>query len=206
MAMNNARQGLSFVDSLIKRTFDIFFSALGLCLFWWLIIVAAFLARMNTGENGFFLQERVGQFGKIFSIIKIRTMILADDKKSTVTTSEDSRVTSLGKFFRKTKIDELPQLINVLFGQMSFVGPRPDVPGFADVLERDDRIILCLKPGITGPATLAYRNEEELLASVDNPEEYNRKVIFPNKVRLNKEYLLHYTLLKDVEYIIRTLF
>ncbi len=206
MVMNKAMQGLSVSDSLQKRVFDLFFAVLGLGLLWWLIIIAAFLAWRDTGENGFFTQDRVGQFGKIFRVIKIRTMKSSSSCSTTVTTVNDPRITSLGKFFRKTKIDELPQLFNVLLGQMSFVGPRPDVPGFADLLEDDDKGTLSLKPGITGPATLAYRNEEELLASVDNPEEYNRNVIFPNKVRLNKVYIQKYTLFTDIKYIYLTLF
>lgn len=186
--------------------FDLFFAVLGLFLLWWLIIIAAFLAWRDTNENGFFTQDRVGQFGEIFKVIKIRTMKSSHNHNTTVTTSNDPRITSLGRFFRKTKIDELPQLINVLLGQMSFVGPRPDVVEFADLLADDDKVILSLKPGITGPATLAYRNEEELLASVENPEEYNKNVIFPDKVRLNKEYLQNYTLFADIKYIFLTIF
>ncbi len=205
MATNKTIQRLSLSDSLKKRVFDLFFAVLGIGLFWWLIIIAAFLAWRNTGENGFFAQDRVGQFGENFKVIKIRTMKSASGQNTTVTTSNDPRITSLGKFFRKTKVDELPQLFNVLLGQMSFVGPRPDVSGFADLLEGEDKIILSLKPGITGPATLAYRNEEELLASVENPEEYNKNVIFPDKVRLNKEYLSNYTLFTDIKYIFATI-
>ena len=204
MVMNEVVQGLSSRSVLQKRVFDFSFSFFGLVFLWWLIIIAAFLAWIDTGENGFFTQARVGQFGKIFNVIKIRTMKSSSDLTTTVTTSNDIRITALGKFFRKTKIDELPQLINVLLGQMSFVGPRPDVPGFADLLHDDDKVVLSIKPGITGPATLAYRNEEELLASVDDPEEYNRKVIFPDKVRINKKYIQDYTLTGDIKYIIHT--
>jgi len=204
MAMNETVQGLSVGNSLQKRLFDLFFAVLGLTLLWWFILIAAFLAWRDTDENGFFVQNRVGQFGKIFKVIKIRTMKSSNERNTTVTTSNDARITFLGKIFRKTKIDELPQLLNVLLGQMSFVGPRPDVPGFVDALADDDKVILSLKPGITGPATLAYRNEEELLASVENPEEYNRNVIFPDKVRMNKEYLRNYTLFADIKYIFLT--
>lgn len=206
MATDKSMQGLSVTDSLQKRVFDLFFAVLGIGLLWWLIIVAAFLAWRDTGENGFFTQNRVGQFGEIFRVIKIRTMKSSSSHNTTVTTSNDPRITPLGHFLRKTKIDELPQLFNVLLGQMSFVGPRPDVPGFADLLEDDDSVILSLKPGITGPATLAYRNEEELLATVENPEAYNRAVIFPDKIRLNLEYLKNYTLFADIKYIFLTIF
>jgi lipopolysaccharide/colanic/teichoic acid biosynthesis glycosyltransferase len=123
-----------------------------------------------------------------------------------VTTSNDPRITAIGRFFRRTKIDELPQLINVLFGQMGFVGPRPDVPGFADELCGADRIILTVRPGITGPATLRFRNEEEELAAQPDPERFNREVIFVEKVRLNREYVENFSLLKDVRYILLTLF
>jgi lipopolysaccharide/colanic/teichoic acid biosynthesis glycosyltransferase len=127
------------------------------------------------------------------------------NKGSTVTTANDKRITKSGRFFRKYKIDELPQLINVLKGDMSFVGPRPDVPGYADKLEGEDRIILSIKPGITGPASLKYKNEEEILASEKNPKEYNDKIIWPDKVKINKEYIKNWSLKKDIEYIIKTI-
>lgn len=173
--------------------------------FWWLILLAALLARIDTGENGFFTQRRVGRYGKIFKVIKIRTMRTVSDIDTSVTTSNDSRITTIGHFFRKTKIDELPQLINVFVGDMSFVGPRPDVPGFADKLTGDDRVVLSVRPGITGPATLQFRNEEMLLAEVENPEQYNNKIIYPEKVRLNKDYINNYSILKDIRYILATL-
>jgi lipopolysaccharide/colanic/teichoic acid biosynthesis glycosyltransferase len=124
---------------------------------------------------------------------------------STVTTANDKRITKSGRFFRRYKIDELPQLINVLKGDMSFVGPRPDVPGYADKLEGEDRIILTIKPGITGPATLKYKNEEEILAKVEDPVKYNNEVIWPDKVKINKEYIKNWSLKKDIEYILKTI-
>lgn len=205
MVMNENFQGLTLWATLQKRTFDLFLAFLGTILFWWLILLAALLAWIDTGENGFFTQKRVGQYGNIFKVIKIRTMRSVDDIDTTVTTSNDLRITSLGHFFRRTKIDELPQLINVFLGDMSFVGPRPDVPGFADKLKGDDRVVLSIKPGITGPATLQFRNEEMLLAEVENPEEYNNEVIYPEKVRLNKEYITNYSIVKDIRYIFLTL-
>ena len=204
--MSEALQGLSKSSAMKKRAFDLFLTLLGLFFLWWLILFAALLAWIDTGKNGFFTQERVGQFGKTFKVIKIRTMKHSYDVNTTVTTSNDSRITSLGRLFRKTKVDELPQLINVLLGQMSFVGPRPDVPGYADQLQGDEKVILCIKPGITGPATLTYRNEEEILASVDKPEKYNSEVIFPDKVRINIEYINNYSLMGDVKYIAATIF
>lgn len=125
--------------------------------------------------------------------------------QTTVTTDKDPRITRLGRFLRKTKLDELPQLLHVFLGQMSFVGPRPDVPGFADRLEGKDRIILTVRPGITGPATLKYRNEEELLAGQNDFEAYNRNVIWPDKVRMNREYVENWSFWGDIELIKRTL-
>lgn len=130
----------------------------------------------------------------------------SDENSNFITTSNDSRLTNMGRFLRKTKLDELPQLWNVLVGEMSFVGPRPDVQGYADQLKGEDRIILSVKPGITGPASLAYKNEEELLAQQNNPKAYNDTVIWPDKVRLNKIYVEHYNLKKDIYYIFKTVF
>ena len=124
--------------------------------------------------------------------------------ETTVTTADDPRITSVGRLLRRTKVDELPQFMNVLLGHMSLVGPRPDVPGFADRLTGADRIILGVAPGITGPATLAYRREEDLLAAQADPERYNREVIYPDKVRLNRAYVENYTLWRDIEYLWRT--
>ncbi len=120
---------------------------------------------------------------------------------TTVTTDRDPRVTRIGRILRKSKIDELPQLLNVLVGQMSFVGPRPDVPGFADRLQGDERLILTVRPGITGPATLAYRDEEALLAAQSDPEAFNRDVVYPDKVRLNMDYVSNYRLWVDLKCI-----
>ena len=193
-------------DKILKRCFDIIFSLIGLLLTWWIILIAWIIATIDTGENGFFIQDRVGKDGKIFKLIKIRTMRKVPDFNTTVTTDRDPRITKAGRFFRKTKIDELPQLINVLKGDMSFVGPRPDVPGYADKLTGDDRVILSVRPGITGPATLKYRNEEDILSEQDDPEKYNNEVIWPDKVRINKEYVNNYSFWKDLKYIYKTIF
>ena len=189
-----------------KRLFDILLSSIGLLLSGWLILLAWVIASIDTKSNGFFLQKRVGQFGKIFTVIKIKTMRPITGHNTTITQDGDPRITKWGRFFRKTKIDELPQLINVLLGQMSFVGPRPDVPGYADRLTGDDRRVLSIKPGITGPATLAYRNEEDILAKQKDPQKYNDEVIYPDKVRMNLEYIDTWTLKKDLQYIYRTVF
>ncbi len=125
--------------------------------------------------------------------------------QTSTTTLCDPRITTLGKLFRKIKIDELPQLVNVLFGHMSLVGPRPDVPGFADRLKGDDRIILSVRPGITGPATINFRNEEKLLTKYGDFERYNREILFPQKVKLNRKYIENYTFWLDVKYIAVTI-
>ncbi len=179
---------------------------MGLALTFWLIALAWVLATIDTRQNGFFVQERVGRHGRVFRVVKIRTMRPSRVHTTTVTTGHDPRITPLGRFFRRTKIDELPQLINVLLGQMSFVGPRPDVPGFADALEGEDRLVVSVRPGITGPATLKYRDEESMLAAVEDPEAYNHEVIFPDKVRINREYVQNWSFRKDLGYIWRTVF
>jgi len=178
----------------------------GLLLTWWLIAIAWILASVDTGSNGFFTQQRVGLNGRLFNVIKIRTMRVVPEISTTVTTSQDARITRLGRFWRRSKIDELPQLINVLLGHMSFVGPRPDVPGFADRLEGEDRIVLSVRPGITGPATLKYRNEEDILSTLNDPEAYNREVIFPDKVAINRRYVEEWSFLEDVRLIMSTIF
>jgi lipopolysaccharide/colanic/teichoic acid biosynthesis glycosyltransferase len=196
---------MSSSDKALKRCFDISASAIGLVLTGWLIVLAFIAASIDTGKNGFFVQSRVGRNGRLFKVVKIRTMRDMSAFVTSVTTSDDPRITWLGRLLRKMKLDELPQLINIFLGHMSFVGPRPDVPGFADRLQGDDRLILTLRPGITGPATLKYRNEEQILAAQEDPEKYNREVIFPDKVRLNLEYIKNYGFWKDMKYIIQTI-
>ncbi|QNI04714.1 sugar transferase [Halomonas sp. SH5A2] len=189
---------------MIKRSFDFLLALLGLLATTWLILLAWMAASLDTRSNGFFVQQRVGKDGHLFRVVKIKTMRPSRELSTTVTRSGDPRITPLGRFFRKTKIDELPQLWNVLLGDMSFVGPRPDVPGFADSLVGEERRLLSIRPGITGPATLKYRNEEELLAAAEDPEAYNREVIWPDKVRINLEYIRHWRLGKDLQYIWQT--
>lgn len=187
-----------------KVLFDYIVAFIGVVFSWWIIFLAWIVATIETRSNGFFLQKRVGKNGKLFNVIKIKTMKKVDGVSTTVTAADDVRITRSGKFFRDTKIDELPQLFNILLGQMSFVGPRPDVEGYADKLEGEDRVVLSIKPGITGPASLKYKNEEDILAQQDNPKEYNDTVIWPDKVAINKEYIRNWSLKKDIEYIIQT--
>lgn len=203
--VNYNAPSLTLLQATIKRVFDFSVALLGLLVSWWLILIAFLAASLDTRSNGFFIQDRVGKDGKIIRVVKIKTMRPDSKTTTTVTRSGDPRITPLGRFFRKTKIDELPQLWNVLLGQMSFVGPRPDVPGYADALTGDNRAVLSLRPGITGPATLKYRDEEEILASQDDPERYNREVIYPDKVKINLQYIREWTFLRDFRYILDTI-
>ena len=188
-----------------KRSFDLLMAAAGLVAFGWLILIGWVAARLDTGESGFFVQERVGRFGKPFNVIKLRTMRSDARFDTTVTTARDPRIAFIGRFLRKSKLDELPQLINVLKGEMSFVGPRPDVPGFADRLKGEEKRILRVRPGITGPATLRFRDEERLLARNPDPERYNSEVIYPEKVRINLAYISNYRFREDLRILWRTL-
>ena len=196
---------LSVTDKIVKRLFDIVLSAVGISLTWWMMVLAWIVATFETKSNGLFLQERIGKDAKPFLVFKIKTMKSVKGVDTTVTKSGDVRITKSGAFFRKTKIDEPPQLFNVLFGSMSFVGPRPDVRGFADTLEGEDKIVLSVRPGITGPASLKYRDEEAILANQNNPEAYNRDVIWADKVQINKKYVQAWSLKKDIIYIIKTI-
>ena len=192
------------VNSFKKRAFDVTLSLVGLIFTSPIILIAWIIASIETKSNGMFIQKRVGKDGKLFSVYKIKTMKKVEGVDTSITSANDVRITKSGRFFRNYKIDELPQLWNVLIGDMSFVGPRPDVPGYADKLEGDDRIVLSIRPGITGPATLKYKNEEEILAKQNDPKWYNDNVIWPDKVMINKEYIKNWSLKKDIECIIKT--
>lgn len=206
-SITNLPTKLTIYNRFKKRTFDIVISFLGLIFTFPIILISAILVRVKYKESGFFTQTRIGKDGKEFKIIKIKTMSSRVEFNTTVTTKDDPRITKLGKVFRKTKIDELPQLLNVLKGDMSFVGPRPDVKELIDYIpEEAKKIFLSIRPGITGPATIKYRNEEEILASVEDPQLYNDEVIFPDKVNINLEYIREYSFLKDINYILKTVF
>ena len=192
---------------LMKRFFDISVSLVGILLFSFVIIICWFIASIDTKSNGLFIQTRVGRYGKHFNIFKIKTMRSDSAITTTITQASDPRITRCGAFFRKTKLDELPQLWNVLIGDMSFVGPRPDVPGYADQLDESIKsVLLSVRPGITGPASLAYRNEEEILAAQSDPRRYNDDVIFPDKVRINLCYINNWRFVSDIKYIVQTIF
>lgn len=199
-------------NMILKWLFDKLASLFGLVFLSPVLLVVAILIKNKMPGPILFCQKRVGQYGKMFTVYKFRSMTVKteasvaskDSETTSIASIEQSRITPLGEKLRRYKLDELPELWNVLKGDMSFVGPRPDVPGYADQLKGGERDILKLKPGITGPASLKYRNEEELLASVDNPIQYNDEVIFPDKVRLNLYYLKHYSFIKDIQMIVCT--
>lgn len=195
---------MTLMQHFSKRSFDLFASIVGLSLTWWIILIAFCIASIETKSNGFFIQKRVGRYGTLFSLIKIKTMAKVHGYTTSITTSNDPRITRSGRFFRRTKIDELPQLINVLLGDMSMVGPRPDISGYADKLSGENSVILSLRPGITGPATLKYKDEEKLLATQDDPKRYNDEVIWPDKIAINRHYLEDWSFKADLLYLWRT--
>ena len=203
---------------ILKWLFDRIVSFLGLLFLWPVLGIVAVLIKVKMpGGPGFFVQKRVGQNGKLFNCHKFRTMTVKHNG-STVSVAGDSRITPLGAKLRHWKLDELPGLWDVLIGKMSFVGPRPDVPGYADKLVGADRDVLRLRPGITGPATLKYRLEDEMISEYVNRKrnegdsrplqeiavEYNDEVIYPDKVRLNCYYYRHYSFVKDIQMIFCT--
>ena len=190
---------------MLKRTFDILLSIFAIFLLFPFFLLVSLLIVIDSGFPIFFLQKRIGRDAKEFNIIKFRAM-KKNNKNITITVSDDSRITRIGKYLRKTKIDELPEILNVLFGQMSFVGPRPDVKGYADKLKGANRKILALRPGITGPASLKYYNEEYILSQKSNPKKYNDEVIFPDKVKINMDYFHNRSFFLDLKIIFATIF
>lgn len=187
----------------LKYIFDRLTALTGLLVLWPVLLAVAILIRCRMPGPVFFVQKRVGRNGRLFDCHKFRTMTVGHGGSS-VSVAGESRITPLGAKLRKYKLDELPELWDVFIGTMSFVGPRPDVPGYADKLQGENRIILSLRPGITGPATLKYRNEEELLVTVDDPQRYNDEVIYLDKVRINRYYAEHYSFSKDIQMIFCT--
>jgi lipopolysaccharide/colanic/teichoic acid biosynthesis glycosyltransferase len=206
MIINNSNHSLSMFQRIVKRLFDIVFSLLLLLLLLPLLMLFWILLSIFMRENGIFLQQRVGRGGLLFNIVKFKTMKNIPGRESTITSLDDIRITKIGYFFRQAKIDELPQLWNVLIGQMSFVGPRPDVPGYADKLKGSDRVILLVRPGITGPAQIFYKNEGKILSKQSNIRKYNDNVIWPNKVRINLKYVKNQSFWGDILYIWQTIF
>lgn len=188
----------------MKYVFDRIMALIGLLFLWPVLLAVAILIKVKMpGGPIIFKQRRVGRNGQLFTMYKFRSMTVGHGGSS-VSVAGESRITPLGAKLRHYKLDELPELWNVLIGDMSLVGPRPDVPGYADQLKGKDRDVLKLRPGITGPASLKYRDEEDLLVGQDNPQKYNDEVIFPDKVRINLYYLHHYSFIKDIEMIFCT--
>ena len=212
---------------MLKFVFDKVVSLVGLIVLSPLLLIVALLIKWKMPGPILFCQQRVGRYGRIFTVYKFRTMTVKaeasvasrNSEATSIASQEQSRITPLGEKLRRYKLDELPELWNVLKGDMSFVGPRPDVPGYADQLKGEDREVLLLRPGITGPASLKYRHEEDILEAVDEAlqkgrsglpmgittvQEYNDNVIYPDKVRLNRYYLHHYSFIKDIQMIVCT--
>lgn len=190
----------------MKRLIDFIISFTGLILLSPFLFFISILIKISSDGSILFVQERVGKNGILFKMIKFRTMYKDHNDNNTISVKGDSRITKLGYFLRKYKIDELPELINVLFGDMSLVGPRPDVKGYADKLTGDDRKILKLRPGITGPASVKFINEELLLSKQENPKYYNDNVIYPEKVRINLDYFYNNSIWIDFKIIFATIF
>lgn len=201
---DTAATGLSVRQRVLKRCFDLVVAAAVLAASSPLIAAALVAATLDTRQSGLFSQLRVGRHGRSFRVYKVRTMRPSAAVTTTVTTQHDPRITRLGRWLRRTKIDELPQFINVLLGHMSVVGPRPDVAGYADQLAGEDRIVLSVRPGITGPATLFFRDEEALLAAQLDPERFNREWLWPAKVRMNVDYVRHYRFSEDLCLVLDT--
>ena len=191
---------------MVKRTFDFCSSLIGLLVLLPLLILFSIAIKISSSGPVFFSQKRVGKDGKLFTLIKFRSMTVEQDNSSTATARGDDRITKIGEFLRKYKLDELPELWNVIKGEMSLVGPRPDVPGYADKLVGKDRDVLKLRPGITGAASLKYANEEEILESKENPQKYNDEVIFPDKVKVNLDYYENQSFWLDIKIIFATIF
>lgn len=212
---------------MLKIVFDKVVSLVGLIILSPVLLIVALLIKWKMPGPILFCQQRIGRYGEIFTVYKFRTMTVKaeaavasrNSEATSIASQEQSRITPLGEKLRRYKLDELPELWNVLKGDMSFVGPRPDVPGYADQLQGEDREVLLLRPGITGPASLKYRNEEDILEAVDEAlqkgrrglpigittvQEYNDNVIYPDKVRLNRYYLHHYSFIKDIKMIVCT--
>ncbi len=189
----------------MKRFFDLFISIISVIFLSPLFILIALLVKLTSKGPIFFFQIRVGRSAELFNIIKFRTMITGNHI-DTVSIAGDSRITKIGSILRKYKLDELPELWNVILGDMSLVGPRPDVPGYADKLAGENRKILKLRPGITGPASIKYSDEEYILSKQENPVRYNNEVLYPDKVKINLDYYYNNNIWIDIKIIFATIF
>ncbi|OIQ38732.1 MAG: sugar transferase [Bacteroidetes bacterium MedPE-SWsnd-G1] len=184
---------LSKKQQFIKRLFDILLAVILIPIVSTPLIVLFVGASIDTQSFGLFTHKRVGKEAKLFTLFKLKTMRLLGN--GTLVTS------NFGKLLRRTKLDELPQIFNIILGEMSFVGPRPDIMGYADKLQGEEKLILSVRPGLTGPATIKFSNEEALLSRQENPLEYNDTVIWPQKVEINLDYVRHWNFMKDLRYL-----
>lgn len=192
---------------ILKRGFDIIFSLLGLIVLLPAFLVIATAIKLDSNGPVFFRQVRVGKNGKEFKILKFRTMVVDAEKKGLqITVDKDSRITKVGRFLRKYKLDEFPQLINVLVGDMSFVGPRPEVPKYVALYNDEQKIVLKVKPGITDIASIEYKDENTLLNQNDNPEKTYIEEIMPAKLKLNMKYIRNISAFNDIKLILKTIF
>ncbi len=192
---------------ILKYLFDRIFSLIGLIVISPFLLVVFVLHKIKMPKGAFiYRQERVGKDGKLFRIYKIRTLRDNSEDAGSVTIADDERILPFGKWLRESKVDTFLELINILIGDMSFVGPRPDVPGYADKLEGDDRVILKMRPGLTGPASIKYRHEDKILAQQADPQRYNDEVIWPDKVKINKEYYNNWSVWLDITILWKTIF
>ncbi|NLK95026.1 MAG: sugar transferase [Clostridiales bacterium] len=197
---------MSYINKIVKRIFDIIASFLGIIFLSPILIIVSICIKLDSKGPIIFKQQRVGQYQKKFNIYKFRTMVNnAESLGKQITVGGDSRITKVGGFIRKFKIDELPQLFNVLFGNMSFVGPRPEVPKYVNLYSDEEKAILEVKPGITDLASLKYSNENDILAKVEEPEKYYIDVIMKDKIKLNLEYIEKSNLFYDIKIIFKTI-
>lgn len=192
---------------MIKRIFDVVVSLLGLIILAPILLLIAILIKLDSKGPVLFIQPRVGMNNKDFNILKFRTMVVESDRKGLLTIgNNDSRITRIGYYLRRYKVDEFPQLINILIGNMSFVGPRPELRQYVNYYHEDDMVVFSVRPGITGLASIAFRNEVELLKKAQDPEEYFIQSIIPKKLRLNKAYIKKRSFLFDLKLIGITIF
>lgn len=197
---------MSKINQFIKRIFDIIMSLIGIIILSPVFIIVSIAIKVNSTGNILFLQKRVGRDGREFNIYKFRTMVSDAEKLGKqITVGNDSRITKVGAFLRKFKIDELPQLFNVFNGDMSLVGPRPEVPKYVKLYTKEQRKVLSIRPGITDMASLRYRDENDILGKVDNPEEYYINVIMQDKLKLNLEYIEKSNIIFDISLILKTI-
>lgn len=197
---------MNALNKIIKRIFDIVCSGLGLIILSPFLLFVAIRIKMGSDGPVFFKQIRVGEKGKEFKILKFRTMVVDAEKLGRqITVGNDNRITKIGAFLRKYKIDELPQLINVFKGDMSLVGPRPEVPRYVNMYTEEQRKVLDVKPGITDLASIRYRDENELLGQAENPDEFYINTIMPDKLALNVEYINKSNIFLDIYIILKTI-